>query len=447
VTSAERHPISYADSDGLSIAYQVVGDGERDIVFVPGFVSHLEVMREIPGIDRLLERLAGLGRLIVFDKRGTGLSDRELGSGTLEERMHDLLAVCDAAGVEEADIVGISEGGPLALLFTAAHPHRVRNLVIGGTFVVGPLAGDFPLPEGGRAFAESLLADVARTWGTGDGLRHFIKAPAIGQEALARLERNASTPASALANLRSTMQLDVRGVLSSISVPTCVVHVDGDPLVPEASAEAVVNGIPGATLATLPGDFHVSWYREDMDRYADVIEESLTGAPRATRPALDRVLATVLFVDIVGSTELAAEKGDDAWRRLLTDFGEVSRREIERARGRWVKGTGDGFLAVFDGPGRAIAAAGAVRDTVTTIGLQIRAGIHTGEIELLADDIGGIAVHAASRVADLAADDEIWVSPTVPGLVVGSGIEFAERGEHDLKGIPGEWRLSSVVTA
>jgi class 3 adenylate cyclase len=436
--------IAYAKSRGLNVAYAVVDDGPLDLVIVPGFVSHLEAAFEFPPIQSATRRLNRFARVISFDKPGTGLSDPIEGAPTLEERMEDLLAVLDAAGVERAALFGASEGAPMSALFAATHADRVTALVMYGSYAKGSWAEDYPwapTPEQAAAGAE-LIEDG---WGHGFWLDAF--APSFAADPLlvrwwARYERQAASPAMATAISRLATEIDIREVLPAISVPTMVLHRTGDMTWPVDGARYIAERIPGAKLVELEGNDHFP-FAGDVDALINEVEAFLTGS----RPALeaDRRLLTVLFTDIVGSTERAAELGDSRWRTLLERHDEVVRAEIERHGGRVVKAIGDGFLATFEGPARSIKCARALAAATAPIGLEIRAGLHTGECELIGDDIGGMCVHLAARICRLAGPGEVLVSRTVKDLVVGSGIEFSEHGAHELKGIPGKWDLFSVA--
>lgn len=436
-------PTRYADSHGVKIAYQVHGEGELTLVFVPGFVSHVEVVWEDPSAARFLRRLASFARLVIFDKRGQGLSDRPGDPPTLEESMDDLGAVMEAATCERAAILGISEGGPMSMLFAATYPDRVFSLVLYGTYARMVNAPDFPL-----GIREDVLDRwgemVQREWGGPTGLRHWAPSM-LGDSAFegwwARLLRQGTSPAGAIALMDLYRELDVRPVLSSIDVPTLVLHRDDDRIVLPRQGRFLAERIAGARYVELPGTDHLAW-TDDQDALLDEVEEFLTGSRRAREP--ERSLATILFTDIVASTERAAELGDRAWRDLLARHDAIVRRQLAIHRGREVKTLGDGFLATFDGPARAIRCATAIREELAEIGVAVRAGIHTGEIELIGEDVGGMAVNIGARIGALAGPGEVLVSSTVRELVVGSGLEFGERGTHALKGAPGEWRLYAV---
>jgi class 3 adenylate cyclase len=430
---------------GYSIAYQVAGDGDVDLVFVPGFVSHVELAWEWPHLARFLERLASFSRLILFDKRGTGLSDRVPASElpTLEERMDDVRAVMDAADSDRAAVFGVSEGGPMSVLFAATYPERVSHLVLFGTQMRFTAAEDHDwLPP------EEELAELAefteQEWANGPLLDMFAPSM-VGDEAYAqwwaRALRNAASPAAAAAVLRMIFDIDARHVLPSVRVPTLIVHRENDLLVPVLSARYIARRIPGAKYVELPGDDHTPWVG-DVDAILDEVEEFVTGTRHVHEP--DRMLATVMFTDIVDSTSRASGMGDRGWRELIERHDRLMRREIERHRGREVKTMGDGFLATFDGPARAIRCATSARDAVHPLGIEIRAGLHTGECEVMGDDVGGIAVSIGARVGAAAQPGEVLVSRTVTDLVAGSGIEFSDRGSHSLKGVPGQWQLYAV---
>jgi class 3 adenylate cyclase len=436
----------YAQSGELSIAYQVFGEGDFDLVFVPGFVSHCDLQWDMPLMRETLARLASFARVITFDKRGTGLSDRSLGFGTAEDRMDDIRAVMDAAASERAALVGISEGGPLVVLFAATYPERTTALVPWGTFARVLGGPDFPIgidPGGVEPFFDIVSAE----WGSGTALRYFIRNIPDDPETgalLARYERSATTPRMTREILRRNVEIDVRSALPAVSAPTLVLHRSGDPIVPIACGRHVAEQIADARFVELPGDWHLSGSTGGERDALDAIEEFLTGRRHEDEIQIDRVLKTVLFTDIVGSTERAVTEGDRKWRGLLDAHDDAIRRQLGRFRGEEVKTTGDGFLAAFDGPGRAIECARTIAESARGVGLDVRAGLHTGECELRGDDLAGIAVHIGARVAGLAGPGEVLVTSTVRDLVQGSGIEFADRGAHSLKGIPGEWQVLAV---
>lgn len=434
----------YAKSGDVHIAYQVVGSGALDLVVVPGWVSHLETAWEQPALARFLERLASFSRLILIDRRGTGLSDRVAEVPSLEDRMDDVRAVMDAAGSEKAALFGISEGGPMCLLFAATYPERTRAVVLFGTTACVMQRDDYPIgipSEPFEAFAERMAAE----WGTGVSAEVF--APSIADDGAfrrtwARVERNSASPAGIQTLMQMLFSTDVRAVLPRVRVPTLVVHREGDRALRKEGGRYVADRIRGARYVELPGDDHFPWVG-DAEAILGEVEEFLTGMRSASDA--ERILTTILFTDIASSTAHAAGMGDQRWRDLLASHDALVRREIARFRGREVKQVGDGFLATFDGPARAIRCACAIRDAVGTLGIEIRAGLHTGECERTGDDIGGIAVHIGARVAASAAPREVLVSGTVKDLVAGSEIAFADRGTHQLRGVPGEWRLFAVV--
>jgi pimeloyl-ACP methyl ester carboxylesterase/class 3 adenylate cyclase len=437
----------YARNGDVNIAYQVVGDGPIDVALVPGFISHLDLWWTIPETTTFIRRLAGFCRLILFDKRGTGLSDPVAGLSSLEERMEDLHAVLDAAGSERPALVGVSEGGPMSVLFAATYPDRAASLVLYGTFSsIRPrgLVGTQVEDRVRDRFAE-LTAIVDEHWGEGLAIEWF--APNLkGSPTLRRqwglFERAAASPGMVAALLRSYDEIDVTDVLSTLRVPTLVVHRAGDTAVPVEIGRELAERIPGARYVELPGVDHIPWLG-DSDALLDEIEEFLTGSRHAPEP--DRALATVLFTDIEGSTERAAALGDRRWSELLQRHHALVRDQLSAHGGREVKTMGDGFLATFDGPARAIRCACTIAERSSADGIEIRSGVHTGECELIGDDVGGMAVHIGARVAARAAPGEVLVSGTVKDLVVGSGIEFIDRGNHALKGVPGEWRLLAVA--
>jgi len=435
----------YAKSGDVNIAYQVVGDGPTDLVYVPGWVSNVELIWEKPKPTRFLERLASFSRLILFDKRGTGMSDR-VSNGrlpTLEERMDDVRAVLDAVGSKRAALVGHSEGGSMSLLFAATYPERARALVLIGVFARRIRTDDYPWAPSLEERLET-IETVERDWGVGLDITEMAphEDPALLEWYSTCLRRSAS-PGAAAALLRMNSQIDTRHVLPTIQIPTLVIHRTADRDVTVDEGRWIADQIPGARFVELPGDEHLVW-AGDQDALLAEIEEFLTGTRSAQQ--YDRVLSTVLFTDIVGSTERARALGDRAWRDVLDEHHTRVRNVLDQHRGLEVDTAGDGFFASFDGPARGIRAACAIRDGVRQLGLEIRAGLHTGECELLRDKIGGIAVHTGARVAAAAEPGEVLVSSTVKDLVAGSGIVFADRGERELKGL-GSWRLYSVVEA
>jgi pimeloyl-ACP methyl ester carboxylesterase len=433
----------YADSGGVNIAYQVLGDGPRDLVFVMGWVSNIEVMWEEPMLARFLTRLASFSRLILFDKRGTGLSDRVTDMPSLEVRMDDVRVVMDAVGSERAALFGVSEGGPMSALFSATYPSRVSALVMHGGFPRRIRTPDFPwgpTEQERRAWIEQMR----REWGGTFGLA--ARAPSmVGDERFSRwwgrLLRMGASPAAVMALVAMNDEIDIRHILPAIRVPTLLLHSMRDATIPIGASRYMAERIPGARLVELPSADHLPWL-SDAEAVLGEIEEFVTGARRSVEP--ERVLATVLFTDIVGATEKATVLGDRRWRDLLDGHNRVVRRELARFRGREIKTAGDGFFAAFDGPARGVRCACAVSQEMQSLGLEVRAGLHTGECEIMGDDMGGIAVHIGARIAALAAPGEVLVSSTVKDLVAGSGLSFRDHGVALLKGVPGEWRLFSV---
>jgi class 3 adenylate cyclase len=436
--------VRFARSGGVDVAYRVVGEGPVDLVYAQGATTHLELYWELPQFRRYCERLAEFTRLILFDKRGMGMSDRVPGATTLEERMDDIRAVMDAAGSERAAIMGESEGGPLAMLFAAAHPERTVALILQGAEVRERTDDDWPWGEGTEDEFEAAMATLPERWGKGLGID--VIAPSIAGQSWARewagrMQRQANTPAAAEAFMRMAFDIDVRHVAPAINVPTLIVHTVGDRVCHVENARFLARTIPGARYVELPGEDHVPWF--DPEATLAEIREFLTGRREARTS--DRVLATVLFTDLVGSTEQAAALGDRQWRDLLAQHHAAVRRELERYDGREVDTAGDGFFATFDGPARAIRCACAIVDAVRPLGLQVRAGLHTGEVEVLDGKVAGIAVNIGARVAGRAGAGEVLVSGTVKDLVAGSGLEFEDRGPAELKGIPGSWRIYAVA--
>ena len=433
----------YAKSGDINIAYQVLGQGPRDLVLVPGWVSNIEVFWDEPAVARWLERLAAFCRVILFDKRGTGLSDRDTTLPSLEVRMDDVRAVMDAVGSERACLLGYSEGGPLCMLFAATHPQRAHSLIAIGSFPTQRPTSDFPgrTPE----MLANFIQECETGWGGPVGLAARVPSR-DGDEGFARwwskFLRQGASPSATVALLRMNYEIDVRHLLPSIRVPTLLLHATRDQAVSVEMSRYMARRIPGARLVELPGLDHVP-FGDDADRIADEIEEFITGERHA--PEVDRVLATVLFTDIVGSTERAAQLGDQRWRDLLNAHHQAVRRELKRFRGREIDTAGDGFFATFDGPARAVRCAQAIVASLHELGLPLRAGLHTGECEILGDKVTGIAVNIGARVAALAQAGEVLVSSTVKDLVAGSGLSFTERGAHSLKGIPGEWRLYAAA--
>jgi class 3 adenylate cyclase len=436
-------PTHYAESDGASIAYQVVGDGPLDVILVLGFATHLELQWEGAPMARFFERLSAFSRLVLFDKRGTGLSDPVDEVPTLEQRTDDIRAVMDAVGSERAAFVGISEGGPTSVLFAAAHPQRATALVLYGAMGRTTEAPDYPWASPADALRESAAEFIAPYWGRqADGMVELFAPSLAGDPQVAqftaRMERSAASPGMVRKIFEMFLDIDVRAVLPTIHVPTLVLHRHGDRVVNRRAGQQLAACIPRARYVELPGIDHLPW-AGDSDAVLGEIEEFLTGARSLPEP--DRVLATVMFTDIVGSTQRAADLGDTRWRELLGAHHTAVRGELRRFRGREVKTMGDGFLATFDGPARAIRCGQAIAAEARSLGLEVRVGLHTGEVELIGDDVGGIAVHIAARVGALATPGEVLASSTIRDLVAGSGIRFEERGARRLEGIADEWRL------
>jgi class 3 adenylate cyclase len=438
----ERVPETrYAKADdGVHIAYQVFGQGGFDLVFIPGFISHVELAWEDEAIAKALRRLASFSRVIMFDKRGTGMSDRTERLPDIDRRMLDIEAVMEAVGSERSALFAVSEGGPMAILFAAAHPERTRALVLVATYARITACPDYPIGMPAEQLYES-VHHLEPKWGTGVGLGGW--APSLtgdrgAREAFARLQRMAASPGAAMALMSSYMDIDVRPALPLVHAPTLVVHKTEDHMVPVAHGRYLTEHIAGARLIELPGTDHF-WWTEDIGPILDEVEEFLTGARAVPEP--DRVLASVLFTDIVDSTRRAVELGDKEWKLMLDRHDALAERQVARHGGRLVKTTGDGILATFDGPARSVRCAQAISDGAQALGIAVRAGVHTGEVELRGDDIAGLGVNIASRIETLAQPGEVLVSRTVTDLVAGSGLDFDDRGEHDLKGVPGRWQL------
>lgn len=439
-----RPKTGYARNGGVRIAYQVVGDGPLDLVMTPGYVSHVDLWWMQPETTRFLERLASFSRLIIYDKRGTGLSDPSPGSPSMEERMEDLHAVMDHAGSQQAALLGFSEGGPLSMLFAATYPERTVALATFGTFARWPNEDYFPELIPLREETLVRFEEIHENWG--EGRMVDLVAPDYAHDQAVRqefglFERLAASPAMATALIESNLRIDVRHVLSSITAPTLIMNRT-DEFVPIAIARDLASRIPGAQLIEFPGTSHLPWLG-DAAAVLDAVEMFLTGT--RTGQEADRALVTVLFTDIVGSTELAARLGDARWRALLERHDALVDREVRRARGSVVKSLGDGAFARFVAPAQAIRAAQRiVAEAPDELGVQIRAGVHTGECELLGDDLGGMAVHVGARIAGRAEGGEVLVSSAVRDLVLGSPLQFSDRGRHTLKGVPGEWHLLAV---
>lgn len=430
----------YARSDGVHIAYQVFGRGPQDLVYVPGWASHIEYAWEEPMGARFLERLGSFARVVWFDKRGTGLSDRVSGLPILEERMDDLRAVMKATGVARATIFGVSEGGSMSALFAATYPERVQGLILFGAFAKRLRAPGYPWAPT-RAEREKWIRQLDAGWG--DGAELDTLAPSAAHDNafrrwFAAYGRLSVSPSAAVALARMNTDIDIRAVLPSIHVPTLVIHRKGDRDVPVGNGRFLAEHIPGAKRVELPGADHIPWVG-DADAILDEVQEFVTGTRSPRVP--DRVLTTVMFTDIIGSTRRARALGDRHWTHLLASHNQMIRRELTRFGGREVKSTGDGFLATFDGPARGIRCACTIQRAGRQLGLSIRVGLHTGECEVIGDDIGGLSVHIASRVAAKSDGSGVLVTSTLKDLVAGSGIHFQDRGRHSLKGVGETWRL------
>lgn len=438
----------YTKSGDVNIAFQVLGDGPRDLVFVMGWLSNLDEYWTEPSVARFLRRLASFSRLIMFDKRGTGLSDRvsDLALPTLEQRMDDVRAVMDAAGSQRAALLGISEGGPMCMLFAATYPERTPALMMFGSYPVRCRTGDYvwgPTVEEHDRFIEL----VRTQWGGPVGLEARMPSMAHDEnfrQWWTRYLTHSASPGAAATLLKMNAQIDVRHVLPAIRVPCLIMHRTGDRTFPVEGARYMAERIAGARYVEFPGEDHLPWVGE-QDTVADEVEEFLTGTRHGTES--DRLLTTVMFVDIVGSTERAVALGDRKWRNLLESYYSLAHRQLVLWRGMEIDTAGDGFFARFDGPARAVRCARAIGQEAKSLGVQIRAGLHTGEVEVIGDKVSGIAVHIGARIASQAASGQVLVSNTVKDLVAGSGIQFEDRGMHSLKGVPGEWHLFLATVA
>ena len=437
----------WAKSGDFHIAYQVVGTGSLDLVFMHGWISHIEHMWEEPRVARFLERLASFARLIVLDKRGTGLSDPVPLDRlpTLEERMDDLRAVLDAVGSERAALMGTSEAGALSLLFAATYPSRTTALILLNSYARLAYAPDYPQGIPAEQ-AQGLLLAIEEGWGKGVAFEALVASQADNaamKKWWSRYQRLAASPGAAVALLKCAYATDARAVLPAIAVPVLVLHRAGDPFTGPEHGRYLAEHIQGARYVELSGVDHL-FFAEDVDRLLAEIQEFLTGVREAGDH--ERVLATVMFVDIVGSTEQATRLGDREWRDVLDRYYAVARRQLARFRGREIDTAGDGLFATFDGPARAIRCGSAIADAVRVLGIAVRVGIHSGECEVIGEKVGGIAVHTGARIAGQAGPGEVLVSSTVRDLVAGSGIPFEDRGRHTLKGVQGEWSLLAVAS-
>ena len=425
----------YARSGDVNIAYQVVGDGPVDILFVPGVISHLELVYELPGCITFAARVRRFARIISLDKRGQGLSDRVSGVPSLEDRMDDVRAVLDAVGTNRTVLAGFSEVCAMSVLFAATYPERVSHLVLIGGFARGS--------TNSNAEFDARLDMIVENWGSGQMMKRVVGIADDNKEELAKLgryERMSCSPGALKTLFLMNRRIDVTSILASVRVPTLVLHSRADAMVPVSEGSKLATAIPGAKYIEYE-DLPHAGFTADRQELVDDIEEFVTGhRPEATEE-VDRVLATVLFTDIVNSTSKVIEVGDRRWRELLDSHDRLARQVVERHRGKLVKSTGDGILATFDGPGRGVRCALALGVAAQQIGLPLRAGLHTGEIEVRGDDVGGIAVHVAARVMGQSVANEVFVSRVVTDLVAGAGLKFTERGSFDLKGIPGSWDL------
>jgi pimeloyl-ACP methyl ester carboxylesterase len=440
------HTTQYAQSGDINIAYQVFGAGP-DLVYVPGWVSNIDIMWEDPILASILRRLATFARVTIFDKRGTGMSDRVDPTDLpgLEQRMDDVRAVMEAGGIERATLMGHSEGGNMAALFAATYPERTEGLILISTYAKRIRSDDYPWAPTRKAREEEIRR-TEETWGN----PHLVPRYTLGSRAddpvfrdwVSRYFRLGASPRAAATLLRMNTEMDTRAVLPLIQAPTLCIYRTEDTDVTVEEGRWIASQIPDARLIELPGDSHFFWI-EDPTSMLDEIEEFVTGRREAAHP--ERALATVVFTDIVGSTERAAELGDREWRALLERHNSTIRRQIERYRGQERGTAGDGFLATFDGPARGVRAARAICEAVRPLGIEVRAGVHTGEVELVGDDIAGMGVHIGARIAALAGAGQVFVSRTVRDLVVGSELAFEERGTRALKGVPGEWEIYEAV--
>ena len=432
----------YVKSDDVHIAYQVLGEGSFDLLVVPGFISNVEAIWQSPDQSMFFRRLASFCRVILFDKRGTGMSDRGSQIFTLEQRMHDVQAILDEVGSERAALFGMSEGGPMSLLYAATYPDRTSALVLYGSYAKRSWAPDYPFGWKDEQW-QHVLDDIEHSWGSPQALSIAMRVPSLAgdrhaAERIASYYRASASPGAAAAIMKMNREIDVRHVLPATQVPTLILHRTAEHVIDVEHARYMARHIPGVKLVELSGEDHTPWVG-DHDAVLDEVEQFLTGKRHVQEP--ERVLATVLFADIVGSTKRAAALGDGRWRVLLETYYAKVREVLQRYRGHEINSAGDGFLAAFDGPARAIRCAGTIRDMARSLDLEVRCGLHTGECELVGDDLAGIAVHIGARVAGLAGPSEVLVSQTVRDLVAGSGLALEDRGTHKLKGVPNEWRL------
>jgi class 3 adenylate cyclase len=432
----------YANCDGLSIAYQVMGDGPTDIIMVPGIFTHVELYHEFPQYSDFFRKLSMFSRVIAFDKRGQGLSDRIEGAPTFEERADDLMAVMNAAGSKKAVLFGLSEGAAMALLFAAGHPTMVSHVITFGGYVKGCAAPDYPYMPSREDRLKKINAQID-DWGKGSSLGVFV--PDLGDSEAAkrlfgRIERGSCTPSAMRKYFEMSLSIDVRDVLPSVRTPTLVLHHENDRQVPFACSEHIAAMVPNAELVNCGTGGHYYW-SANIDRTIAEIRRFLSGSEVVPQPT-ERELATVLFTDIVDSSRSLSEKGDAWWRSTLERHDAEAADLIELHRGQLVKSTGDGLLATFDGPGRAVQCACAFSQRMAHLGIEIRAGLHTGEIEIRNNDISGAAVHTAARIEQAADRGQVFVSRTVVDLMIGNdSVKFSPLGDYELKGIPGQWPL------
>jgi pimeloyl-ACP methyl ester carboxylesterase len=432
----------YVKSGDVYIAFQVIGNGPFDVVFVGGFVSNVEAIWDSPARTKFFNRLSSFCRLIIFDKRGTGLSDRTSQIFSLEQRISDVQAIMDKVGSKRAALMGVSEGGPMSILFAATYPQRTIALVLYGCYARKSWAPDFPFGWTDDRF-DAFFENVDKHWGTSEGFNFSQWAPSVAHDPvqlsrMAAYFRAAGSPGAVRAVMKMNREIDVRDVLRLVSVPTLILHRTGDRITSIEQARYLARHIPSAKLVEFPGDDHIPTVG-DYDSILDEVQEFLTGS----RPVgdLDRVVLTVLFTDIVDSTRRAATLGDHKWLDLLESYYALARRQLDRFRGREISTAGDGLFATFDGPARAVRCAQAIIENAKSLGIEVRAGLHTGEVEVVGDKVGGIAVHIGARVAAQAGAGEVLVSSTVKDIAAGSGIQFVDRGAHALKGVEGERRL------
>ena len=437
----------YVTNDDLSIAYQVFGEGDRDLVYVPGWISNIELMWDDPVLASILRRLGTFARVITFDKRGTGMSDRVPNNQLpgLEQRMDDVRAVMDAAGSEKATLFGHSEGGSMATLFAATYPARTEGLILASTYAKRTRSEDYPWAPATED-REAEIRETEENWGDPNALPRYVLGERGTDSAfrdwVARYFRMSASPKAAAQLLRMNTLMDTRAALPLVQAPALCIFRTDDQDVNVEEGRWMASQMPNARFVELPGDAHLFW-AVDPQPFIDEVEEFMTGYRMSAAP--ERVLATVLFTDIVDSTKQAAALGDQAWRSLLESHNRITRQELTRWRGVERGTTGDGFLATFDGPARALRAAASIAQAVMPLGIAVRAGIHTGEVELVGTDVAGLAVHIGARIAAMAGAGEVYASQTVKDLVVGSDLGFESRGRHELKGVPGEWDVYSVT--